>query len=216
MLFELAVHYAPSTIFIDELDSLMSARSSEGEHEGSRRMKTELLIQMDGLSKRKGGDVVFVLAASNVPWDLDTAILRRLEKRILVGLPTVDARMQMFKDNLAKSNKGSKGGAAPCLSDDEIRQAADRTEGHSGADIDVICREATMRTVRGLIRQLEASRGDGKALPGEPLRRPPVSITDVLASIECTKSSCQAIDLRKYGDWDKACLLYTSPSPRDS
>ena len=87
MLFELALHYAPSTVFIDELDSLMSQRTSDGsEHEGSRRMKTELLVQMDGLAKRQGGDGVFVLAASNVPWDLDTAMLRRLEKRILVPL----------------------------------------------------------------------------------------------------------------------------------
>jgi katanin p60 ATPase-containing subunit A1 len=51
-----------------------------GEHEGSRRMKTELLIQMDGLSK--SDDHVFLLAASNLPWDLDLAMLRRLEKRV--------------------------------------------------------------------------------------------------------------------------------------
>lgn len=79
MLFELARYYQPSTIFIDEIDSVMSSRSQAGEHEASRRMKTELLIQLDGLIK--GGDErVFLLAASNLPWELDTALLRRLEK----------------------------------------------------------------------------------------------------------------------------------------
>ncbi len=84
MLFELARHYQPSTIFLDELDSIMSQRTGSdstvkrnlAEHEGSRRMKTELLIQMDGLMKNR--ERVFLLAASNMPWDLDVAMLRRL------------------------------------------------------------------------------------------------------------------------------------------
>lgn len=82
VLFELARFHAPSTIFLDELDSLMSQRGSlsgygssgggnsnisvGNEHEGSRRMKTELLMQMDGLAK--SDDLVFLLAASNLPW----------------------------------------------------------------------------------------------------------------------------------------------------
>eukprot|EP00967_Tisochrysis_lutea_P094794 scaffold137927_cov18-Tisochrysis_lutea.AAC.1 len=69
VLFELAQHHAPSTIFLDEVDALMTARGQEGEHEASRRMKTELLIQMDGLAKSNA--LVFVLAATNLPWELD-------------------------------------------------------------------------------------------------------------------------------------------------
>ena len=88
VLFELARHHAPSTIFIDELDSIMSMRDGS-DHEGSRRMKTELLIQMDGLVDMEN---VFVLAASNLPWALDQAMLRRLEKRIFVDLPTMENR----------------------------------------------------------------------------------------------------------------------------
>jgi katanin p60 ATPase-containing subunit A1 len=87
VLFELARFHAPSTIFLDELDAIMSQRGSSGnagsyvdlksnifkieflfdsEHEGSRRMKTELLVQLDGLAKTD--DLVFLLAASNLPW----------------------------------------------------------------------------------------------------------------------------------------------------
>ena len=100
VLFDLARHYQPSTIFIDEIDSIMSSRGGrDSEHEGSRRMKTELLIQMDGLL-RDTNDQIFLLAASNIPWDLDDAMLRRLEKRILVDLPCQSGREAMLSSLL--------------------------------------------------------------------------------------------------------------------
>lgn len=98
VLFDLARYHQPSTIFVDEIDSILSSRGS-GEHEASRRMKTELLIQLDGLI-RSSGDRVFLLAASNLPWELDMALLRRLEKRILVELPTPEARANMIIANI--------------------------------------------------------------------------------------------------------------------
>jgi katanin p60 ATPase-containing subunit A1 len=111
VLFDLARHHAPATIFLDEVDALMGARGVEGEHEASRRMKTELLIQMDGLTRsstasssseeQQGEPQVFVLAASNLPWDLDQALLRRLQKRVLVPLPDTDARRSMLQGLLA-------------------------------------------------------------------------------------------------------------------
>jgi len=94
VLFELAWYHQPSTIFLDEIDSIMSTRS-DGDHEASRWMKTELLIQLDGLI-RTANDWVFLLAASNLPWELDPALLRRLEKWILVPLPEFEAWKDMI------------------------------------------------------------------------------------------------------------------------
>lgn len=149
MLFELARHHAPSTIFLDEIDSIMGQRDSSGgggqEHEASRRMKTELLIQMDGLAKTT--DVVFVLAASNLPWELDAAMLRRLEKRVLVDLPSRDARQALFASLLAPYTP-------PDFAFDD---AVERTDGYSGADIKLVAKEACMAPVRRLMATLEAT-----------------------------------------------------------
>lgn len=73
-LFELAREQKPSIIFIDEIDSLAGSRN-ESESEGSRRIKTEFLVQMNGVGHDDSG--VLVLGATNIPWQLDNAIKRR-------------------------------------------------------------------------------------------------------------------------------------------
>jgi katanin p60 ATPase-containing subunit A1 len=147
VLFDLARHHQPSTIFVDELDSIMSSRSGEaGEHEGSRRMKTELLIQLDGLS-RDAKDQVFLLAASNLPWDLDSAMLRRLEKRILVDLPSAEAREAMLRQYLPVD------AVAEGI---DYSKLASLTNEWSGSDIRLLCKEAAMHPVRRLMVKLES------------------------------------------------------------
>merc|ERR1712057_132026 len=92
-----------------------------------------------------GKDLVFLLAASNLPWDLDSAMLRRLEKRVLVNLPTADARELMFRTNLPE-------GFAEGL---DYSKVASLTEDWSGSDIRLLCKEAAMHPLRRLMAEME-------------------------------------------------------------
>uniref|UniRef100_F6W188 Katanin p60 ATPase-containing subunit A-like 2 n=1 Tax=Ciona intestinalis TaxID=7719 RepID=F6W188_CIOIN len=194
VLFELARFHAPSTIFLDELESVMSQRGSGpgGEHEGSRRMKTELLVQMDGLAR--SDDLVFVLAASNLPWELDHAMLRRLEKRIIVDLPTHEARMSMFSRFLPPCNKD---GGLVINTKLDYPTLAENTEGYSGSDLKLVCKEAAMRVVRKIFHTLE-SHQDGQQLPDFSLET--IMTNDVLDVLKHTKPSSGKLG-NKYAEW---------------
>ena len=109
----MARFYAPTCIFIDEVDSLCSKRGEGNEGDSSRRVKAELLVQMEGVNsntsaganekseedKRK---IVAVMGATNRPWDLDEALRRRFEKRVYIPLPNEKGRLQLFQLNLKK------------------------------------------------------------------------------------------------------------------
>ena len=157
VLFELARYHQPSTIFVDEVDSILSSRTGSGEHEASRRMKTELLIQLDGLIKSKG-ERVFLLAASNLPWELDMALLRRLEKRILVPLPGEDSREAMLRYHLPPGPADS---GKRAEEDVEFEAFSQALEGYSGSDIRLVCKEAAMKPLRRLMKQLDVVGGGG-------------------------------------------------------
>ena len=191
VLFELARYHAPSTIFIDELDSIMSKRSETGEHEASRRMKTEMLTQMDGLAQSDA--LVFVLAASNFPFDLDPALLRRLEKRILVPLPEEEAREEMFRSLLT-----------PDIADPDIdfSSFAKRTEKYSGSDIKLVCKEAAMEPLRRLMASLQEKYGDQylDIATDEDVVLDPVTTEDLEVALSRTKPSLM-YDMKKYQDW---------------
>uniref|UniRef100_A0A8C9FYU7 AAA+ ATPase domain-containing protein n=1 Tax=Pavo cristatus TaxID=9049 RepID=A0A8C9FYU7_PAVCR len=136
-LFQLARENKPSIIFIDEIDSLCGSRS-ENESEAARRIKTEFLVQMQGVGVDNEG--ILVLGATNIPWVLDSAIRRRFEKRIYIPLPEDHARAAMFKLHL--------GSTPNLLTEADYRELGKRTDGYSGADISIIVRDALMQPVR--------------------------------------------------------------------
>ncbi|XP_077139329.1 katanin p60 ATPase-containing subunit A-like 2 isoform X2 [Ranitomeya variabilis] len=197
VLFELARYHAPSTIFLDELESVMSQRGSGpgGEHEGSRRMKTELLVQMDGLSR--SDDLVFVLAASNLPWELDYAMLRRLEKRILVDLPCKEARESMIQQWLPPVNNS---GGVELRTELQYSMLGEETEGYSGSDIKLVCKEAAMRPVRKVFHALENHQPGSQDLPFIHLDT--VTTSDFLEVLAHTKPSAKSL-AEKYNAWQR-------------
>jgi len=191
LLFEMARHYAPSTIFVDEIDSLCSRRGSETEHEASRRVKSELLMQMDGISSSQDdpGKIVMVLAATNFPWDIDEALRRRLEKRIYIPLPNSNGREALLRINLREVE------VAPEL---DLKLVADQLDGYSGADITNVCRDASMMSMRRKITGLRPE--EIRALPKEELELP-VTIPDFEEAVKRCNKSVSANDLEKYEQW---------------
>ncbi|KAA6428494.1 MAG: spastin-like [Trebouxia sp. A1-2] len=139
MLFKVAQENQPAIIFIDEIDSILSERSS-GEHDASRRLKTEFLVQFDGVNS--GSERIVVLGATNRPQELDDAIRRRLVKRIYIPLPDDAARRSLITAMLQGQPSRLKAG--------DIERVVCTTDGYSGSDIRALCREAAMVPIREL------------------------------------------------------------------
>ncbi|XP_044729489.1 katanin p60 ATPase-containing subunit A-like 1 [Chrysoperla carnea] len=191
LLFEMARFYAPSTIFIDEIDALCSRRGSESEHEASRRVKSELLVQMDGITPNsvEPGKTVMVLAATNFPWDIDEALRRRLEKRIYISLPNENARETLLNLNL-KNIK--------IKEDLNLQEIAAKLEGYSGADITSVCRDASMMSMRKKIQGLKPE--EIRQIPKEEFDLP-ITYGDFIEAINKCNKSIGKEDLAKYKAW---------------
>jgi len=139
-LFDLAYKKRPSIIFIDEIDSLLSKRDAN-DHEASSRLKTEFLIQMDGVGSKEG---VFVLAATNLPDRLDDALLRRLTKRFYVPLPSMEARKAIVQKMLRKHKERHLLGAK------DLEKIARATDGYSASDVAAVVKDAAMGPIRDI------------------------------------------------------------------
>lgn len=212
-LFNMARTKGNAIIFIDEIDSLVSTRG-DSDSESSRRIKTEFLIQMDGVGKSTNG--VLLLAATNIPWGLDDAMLRRLERKVYIPLPDEGARAKMFQIHL--------GSTAHSLTQADFMELGAKTEGYSGSDIAILVRDAIMQPVRTLQNATTFKRvvitEDGKppqqkwtpCIPGDPegvemswqqissedLHLSVVTKNDFLVALTSTKPSVDASNIRKH------------------
>lgn len=183
-LFAVARCYQPAVIFIDEVDSLLSQRS-DGEHEASRRIKTEFLIQLDGAAT-ESDDRILVIGATNRPQEIDEAARRRFVKRLYIPLPELVARQHIVARLMTQQF---------CLLEEaDIATIGRRTEGYSGADMASLCREAALGPIRSIpFEQIETI---------SPEQVPPITMKDFEAAVLHVRPSVSAKDLEAYISWN--------------
>ncbi|XP_018054199.1 PREDICTED: fidgetin-like protein 1 isoform X2 [Atta colombica] len=184
-LFAVAKVHQPSVIFIDEIDSLLTQRS-ETEHESSRRLKTEFLVQLDGAATSEE-DRILIVGATNRPQELDEAARRRLVKRLYVPLPELEARKQIINNLLMSVNYD--------LNEEAIMKIAEKSAGYSGADMTNLCKEASMEPIRSIpFSQLED-------IKMEEVRH--ITNSDFEQALINVRPSVSQSDLKIYIEWDR-------------
>ncbi|XP_046384323.1 fidgetin-like protein 1 [Ischnura elegans] len=184
-LFAVARCHPPAVIFIDEIDSLLSQRN-ETDHESSRRIKTEFLVQLDGAATAED-ERILVIGATNRPQELDEAARRRLVKRLYIPLPEREARRQIVV-KLMSNQRNS-------LSLSDIDEVADLTDGYSGADMKNLCREAALGPIRSIKFE------DMEHIQPDQVR--PVILADFKAALSQVRASVSSKDLDQYISWNK-------------
>ncbi|XP_011200361.2 katanin p60 ATPase-containing subunit A-like 2 [Bactrocera dorsalis] len=148
ILFHMAQKHAPSIIFFDEIEGLTSRRDRPSDHESSKRFKNELLQLLDGMEQQMSS--VFVLASSNLPWDIDDAFLRRFEKKLLVQLPNAIERALLIGKQLP---------IMLAVTKEQIELLVRISEHFTGDEIRLACKEIAMQMIR---RATRVSRADEK------------------------------------------------------
>lgn len=210
-LFTMARENKPAIIFIDEIDSLCGARG-EGESEASRRVKTEFLVQMNGVGNDMSG--ILVLGATNIPWSLDTAIRRRFERRVYIPLPDAAARAKMFELNV--------GDTPHELTHKDFIRLAQMTEGLTGSDVATAVRDAIMEPVRRINTATHFKwvdfKGEQKLMPCSPgdqgaqemnwmqvdpeqVAEPILTMKDFLKAVQKARPTVNHEDIAKQVEW---------------
>ncbi|KFQ32053.1 Fidgetin-like 1 [Mesitornis unicolor] len=184
-LFAVARCQQPAVIFIDEIDSLLSQRG-DGEHESSRRIKTEFLVQLDGATT-SSDDRILVVGATNRPQEIDEAARRRLVKRLYIPLPEASARKQIVTRLMSREHCS--------LKEEEIELIVKKSNGFSGADMTQLCREASL----GPIRSLQSM--DITTIMPDQVR--PIAFLDFESAFRTVRPSVSSKDLELYETWNQ-------------
>lgn len=196
----------PQIIFIDEVDSLLSKRSGN-ENESTLRLKNEFLIHLDGAASSEETRIL-VIGATNRPQELDEAVRRRFVRRLYVPLPTKEARLKII-EKLIRQVKHS-------LNLSDVEQLAELMDGYSGADVDSLCRYASMAPLRSLSpTQMEVVKSHEVGItniittfsklyfiPFRP-QLPAVTIEDFKEALKVISKSVSAEDCQQFVAWNE-------------
>lgn len=183
-IFRQASQHDRCIIFFDEIDAIASSREGDDSRHTKEQLTT-LLTNMDGFtSNTKPGQIRIVIAATNRPWALDSAVKRggRFDRQIYIPLPDKEARKTLIERALGKDRRVKDRVDVPCAEDVNINWLVERFEGFSGADITSVCRQAVTRPMereiyalsQGITKPDKLTRGDFEAV----LSRYINSITD--------------------------------------
>ena len=183
-LFAVAKELQPSIIFMDEVDSLLCERR-EGEQDASRRIKTQFLLEFDGVQS-SAEDRILVMGATNRPFELDDAVLRRFPKRIYVQMPDFDARRALLEKLLSKQDNP--------LSQREVVQIARETDGYSSSDLTALAKDAALGPIRDLDPNLV------KSVDVNKVRK--ITVHDFIDSLRRIRCSVPTELLRKLTQWN--------------
>ena len=171
-IFEKAEENAPAIVFLDEIDAIASKREEvRGDQQVERRVVAQLLALMDGLKSR--GQVI-VIGATNIPNVLDPALRRpgRFDREISISIPDKNGRLEILQIH-------SRG--MPLASDVDLERLAEITHGFVGADLEALCREAAMVTLRKIMPKIEF---EADYIPYELLSELEVSMNDFLEALK--------------------------------
>jgi len=185
-LFKVARLKSPSLIFIDEIDSVATKRGGGSESGGERRVKTQLLSEIQGV-KSTHNKTMLVLGATNRPWDIDNAMLSRFEKKVYVPLPDLEARARIFEIHTEGVNLA--------LDHDDFIELAVRSEGYSGRDIANVCREVIMIPIRELDMGGFLDDSDSEVKVRD------VNMEDFKKTLKKVKPMTTGRDLNAYQEW---------------
>ncbi len=175
-IFEDAEKNAPSIIFIDEIDAIAPKRD-EVSGEVERRVVAQLLTLMDGL---KGRGEVVVIGATNRPDALDPALRRpgRFDREIEIGVPNLEGR----KEILQIHTRGM-----PLEKDVDLNKIAELTHGYTGADLEILCKEAALKALRRYLPEIQKI--EAERVPPELLEKMKVTMRDFMDALKIVQPS---------------------------